>query len=75
MVDAEAEEAQPDIGLQDANTDDFFENVEVEEVLIGFIIEAPEPHEASLAEKVSHLHPWLCMPIAWLLCFSWSSGF
>ena len=68
MVDAEAEEAQPDIGPQDTNTDDFFENVEVEEVLIETIIEAPEPHEASLAEKVSHLHPLVVhMPIAWLL--------
>ena len=68
VVDAEAEEAQPDIGPQDTNTDDFFENVEVEEVLIETIIEAPEPHEASLAEKVSHLHPLVVhMPIAWLL--------
>ena len=68
VVDAEAVEPQSDAAPQDTNTDDFFENVEVEEVLIETIVEVPEPHEASLAEKVSHLHPLVVhMPIAWLL--------
>ena len=68
VVDAEAADAQPDAGPQDTNTDDFFEDVEVEEVVIETVIEAPELHEASLAEKVSHLHPLVVhMPIAWLL--------
>ena len=66
--DAEVAGAQPDETPQDTNTDDFFQNVEVEEVLIETVIEAAEPHEASLAEKVSHLHPLVVhMPIAWLL--------
>ena len=66
--DDKAGDAQPDAAPEDTNTDDFFENVEVEEVVIETVIEAPEAHEASLAEKVSHLHPLVVhMPIAWLL--------
>ncbi len=66
--EAKAGEALPEAVGQDTNADDFFEGVEVEEVLIETVIEAPELHEASLAEKISHLHPLVVhMPIAWLL--------
>ena len=59
---------QPDAAPQDTNTDDFFENVGSRRGGHRDNHRIPEPHEASLAEKVSHLHPLVVhMPIAWLL--------
>ena len=48
--------------------DPFFAGSEIEEVVIETVIEPTEPHEASIFEKVAHLHPMVVhMPIAWLL--------
>lgn len=65
--DAPQSDAQIEIeaGVDD---DTFFDDAEVEEVVIETIIEPAESQEPSLVEQLSHLHPMVVhMPIAWLL--------